>query len=221
MVRCAHRNESLRGLQWQYKTQDKNRLHSSKDYINKTITARSNFGARIDLFAFNSLAFMGAQTDTLQWGHISCLLLYLLRSIGSLEQFRTRSRSSYERACWIGDVRFIFVFCFCFLMFVYQAKIIQYFFYHKPQKNSTVLHSPLPRQISTVYAQNKPQVETVSHCTYPSRVKSLQYIRQPPFYKPHQPLSSFPACLAKHPFPFLPEIHSLRQVANELYGHIY
>ena len=29
MVRLrAHRNESLRGLQWQYKTQDKNRLHS-------------------------------------------------------------------------------------------------------------------------------------------------------------------------------------------------
>ena len=29
MVRLrAHRNESLRGLQWQHKTQDKNRLHS-------------------------------------------------------------------------------------------------------------------------------------------------------------------------------------------------
>ena len=105
-------------------------------------------------------------------------------------------------------------------MFVYQAKIIQYYFYHKPPKTSTVLHSPLPRQISTVYAQNRPQVESISHCTYPSRVKPLQYIRRPPSYKPHQPLSSFPACLAKHPFPFLPEIRSLRQVANELYGHI-
>ena len=126
---------------------------------------------------------MGAQTNTLQWGQISCSLLYLLRSIGSLEQFGTRSRSSYERACWIGDFRFVFVFRFCFLMFVYQAKIIQYCFYHKPPKNSTVLHSPLPRQISTVYAQNRPQVETVSHCIYPSRVKSLQYIRRPPSYK--------------------------------------
>ena len=115
---------------------------------------------------------------------------------------------------------FRFCFSFCLLMFVYQAKIIQYCFYHKPPKNSTVLHSPLPRQISTVYAQNRPQVETVSHCTYPSRVKTLQYIRRPPSYKPHQPLSSFPACLAKHPFHFLPEIRSLRQVANELYGHI-
>ena len=105
-------------------------------------------------------------------------------------------------------------------MFVYQAKIVQYCFYHEPPKNSTVLHSPLPRQISTVYAQNRPQVETVLHCTYLSRVKSLQYIRRPPSYKPYQPLSSFPACLAKHPFLFLPEIRSLRQVANELYGHI-
>ena len=132
MVRLrAHRNESLRGLQWQYKVQDKNRLHSrnrsivsragSKDYINKSITARSIFLARIDLFAFNSLAFMGAQTNTLQWG---CSLLYLLRSIGSLEQFGTRSRSSYERACWIGNFRFVFVFRFCSLMFVYQAKMV-------------------------------------------------------------------------------------------------
>ena len=211
MVRLrAHRNKSLRGLQWQYKTQDKNRLHTrnrykknragSKDYINKSITARTTVLARIDLFAFNSLVFMGAQTDTLQWGQISCSLLHLLRSIGSLEQFRTRSRSSYERAYWIGDFRFVFVFRFSFLMFVYQAKIIQYCFYHKPPKNSTVLHSPLPRQISTEYAQNRPRVETVSHCICPSRVKSLQYIRRPPSYKPHQPLSSFPACLGKHPF---------------------
>ena len=95
---------------------------------------------------------MGVQTDTLQWGQISCSLLYLLRSIGSLERFGTRSRSSYERACWIGDFRFVLVFRFCFLMFVYQAKIIQYCFYHKPLKNSTVLHLPLSRQIITVYS---------------------------------------------------------------------
>ena len=112
----------------------------------------------------------------------------------------TFSLPSSGRACWIGDFRFVFVFRFCFLMFVYQAKILQYCFYHKPLKNSTVLHSPLPRQISTVYAQNRPQVETVSHCTYPSRVKSLEYIRRPPSYKQHQQLSSFPACLGKHPF---------------------
>ena len=71
----------------------------------------------------------------------------------------TRSRLSSERACWIGDVRSVFVFCFCFLMFVYQAKIIQYCFYHKPLKNSTVLHSPLPRQISTVYALKDPKLK--------------------------------------------------------------
>ena len=33
------------------------------------------------------IAFMEARTDTLQWGRISCSLLYLLLSIGSLEQF--------------------------------------------------------------------------------------------------------------------------------------
>ena len=33
------------------------------------------------------LAFMGARMDTFQWGQISCSLLYLLLSIGSLEQF--------------------------------------------------------------------------------------------------------------------------------------
>ena len=82
----------------------------SKNYINKPITARSIFRARIDLFAFNSLAFMGAQTDTLQWGQISCSLLYLLRSIGSLEQFGTRSRSSYEPAFWPGSLLFRFFF---------------------------------------------------------------------------------------------------------------
>ena len=153
-----------------------------------------------------------------QWGQISCSFLYLPLSIGScsflylllsiesLEQFGTSSRSSYEPA-FLPEGRpslpFLFLFfslrfSFFSLMFVYQA--IQDCFYHKPLKNSTVLHSPLPRQISTVYAQNRPQVETVSHCTYPSRVKSLQYIRRPPSYKPHQLLSSFPACLGKRPF---------------------
>ena len=78
-------------------------------------------GNRTD-FCIDLIAFMGDQTDTLQWGQISCSLLYLLRSIGPLEQFGTRSRSSYERACWIGDFRFVFVFCFCFPMFVYQVK---------------------------------------------------------------------------------------------------
>ena len=38
----------------------------SKDYINKSITARSIVLARIDLFAFNSLAFMGARTEARQ-----------------------------------------------------------------------------------------------------------------------------------------------------------
>ena len=131
MVRLrAHRNESLGGLQWQYKIQDKNRLHSRNrsiffwpeiwtiinnrspcaqaseyesicspswelEFISTIAHRTFNFGARTDLFAFignHRLFFrlspsMGARTDTLQWGQISCSLLYLPLSIGSLEQF--------------------------------------------------------------------------------------------------------------------------------------
>ena len=86
--------------------------------------------------------------------------LYLLLSIESLEQFGTSSRSSYEPAFLPGGRPsllflfpfFLFVSRVFFLMFVYQAKIIQDCFYHKPLKNSTVLLSPLPRQIITVYS---------------------------------------------------------------------
>ena len=75
--------------------------------------------------------------------------------------FTTRSRSSYERAGWSGDFRFVFAFRFSFFVFVYQAKKIQYCFYHKPLKNSTVLHLPLSRRINTAGALK--EVKTVPH----------------------------------------------------------
>ena len=62
-------------------------------------------------FAF-ILAFMGAQTDTLQWRHIYCSLYIYYGASDRSGNFGTRSRSSYERACWIGDFRFVFVFVF-------------------------------------------------------------------------------------------------------------
>ena len=116
----AHRNEGSRGAP-AGSTRQSSRL---KDCSHAPIYFFS--GRKFELYQHRSshalehapirfafiLAFMGAQTDTLQWGQISCSLLYLLRSIESLEQFGTRSRSSYERACWIGDFRFVFVFVF-------------------------------------------------------------------------------------------------------------
>ena len=154
-----------------------------------------------------------------QWGQISCPFLYLLLGIGSfpflylllsiesLEQFGKSSRSSYEPA-FLPEGRpsllflfpfFLFVFRFFSLIFVYQAKIIQDCFYHKPLKNSTVLLSPLPRQFITVYSifADPPLINHTNYC----------------------PL--FPPALGSALFPFLPEIRALRQVANELYGHIY
>ena len=103
-------------------------------------------------FAF-ILAFMGAQTDTLQWRQISCSSLYLLRSIGSLEQFGTRSRSSYERACCIEDLRFVFVSVFSYLYTKLKNNtvlLIQYCSYHLPLK-------------------------TVPYCSYPTNTKIKQY----------------------------------------------
>ena len=92
----AHRNGSLRGLHWQHKTQDKNRLLSS---THRSI--RLQFARR-----------MGAQTDTLQWRHIYCSLYIYYGASDRSGNFGTRSRSSYERACWIGDFRFVLVFVF-------------------------------------------------------------------------------------------------------------
>ena len=106
-------------------------------------------GNRTD-FCIDLIAFMGARKNTLQWGQISCSLLYLqlnirrqgrsdfsyarprmrdifaaeLRLNSAIFFSGTRSRSSSERACWIGDVRSVFVFCFCFPMSVYQVKTV-------------------------------------------------------------------------------------------------
>ena len=54
--------------------------------------------------------------------------------------FGTRSRSSSERACWIGDVRSVFVFCFCFPMFVYLLKTLPYCTY--PSRVESIQQAP-------------------------------------------------------------------------------
>ena len=74
----------------------------SQDYINKSITARSIFLVRIDLFAFNSLAFMGARTEGRQgrsdflyarprMSYIFVAELRLTWQIFSLERDRARA----------------------------------------------------------------------------------------------------------------------------------
>ena len=78
--------------------------------------------------------------------------LYLLRSIGSLEQFETRPRSSYERACQDRGRSFRFCF-FCFSVPKLYTKLknitvllIQYCSYHLPLKNNTILLLTQPTQ---------------------------------------------------------------------------
>ena len=65
----------------------------------------------------------------------------------------------------------------------------------------------------------RPQVKTVPHCTYPSRVKSVQYIRRPTLISHTNYCPLFLPALRSTLF--LPEIRTLRQVANKLHGYIY
>ena len=85
-----------------------------------------------DQFTFNSLAFMGARTEARQGRSDFWYARPRMRDTFAAELrltwqcffFGTRSRSSSERACWIGDVRSVFVFCFYFPMFVYQVETV-------------------------------------------------------------------------------------------------
>ena len=86
---------------------------------------------------------MGAQTDTLQWRHIFCSLCIYYGASDRSGNFGTRSRSSYERACWIGDFRFVFVFVFSGLYTKLKNNtvlLIQYCSYHLPLKTVQQYH---------------------------------------------------------------------------------
>ena len=142
MVRLrAHRNESLGGLQRQYKTQDKNSLHSRNRSIffgPEARTISTNRSPHAQCFEHASIhppsirspswelerkRVKGDQSfvrATAYERHFRCRAQADL----AIFSFGTRSRSSSERACGIGDVRFVFVFCFCFSMFVYQVKTV-------------------------------------------------------------------------------------------------
>ena len=150
--RRVHRNESLGGLQWQYNTQDKNRLHSSNRSIFFWPEARAISTIAQDhinnrsphaqfLSTHRSVRLQFARLYGSSNGSASREIRFLyarprMRDILAAELrltwqfffYGTRSRSSSERACWIGDVRSVFVFCFCFPMFVYQVKTVP----HKP-----------------------------------------------------------------------------------------
>ena len=113
--------------------------------------------------------------------------LYLLLSIELLEQFGTSSRLSYEPAFLPGGRPsllflfhfFLFVFVFFFLMFVYQAKIIQDCFYHKPLKNSTTALTPPASNHYSIFAD-------------PSLINHTNYC---PLFPPASGSALFPFCL--------------------------
>ena len=148
----AHRNESLGGLQWRYKTISA--LHSrSRSFFfgleARTISTNRSPHAQF-LSTHQSIRLHFARLHGSSNGSASREIRFFVRATAYERHFRcraqadlakfffgTRSRSSSERACWIGDVRSVFVFCLCFPMFVYLLK-------------------------------------TVPYCTYPSRVESIQ-----------------------------------------------
>ena len=140
-------NEELQGLRGQYKSSRlKDCTHTSiiifffEPEIGAIPTFALRSRARTDPFRLHS-RLHGSANGYASMGTDLLITLYLLRSIGSLEQFGTRSRSSYERACWIGDFRFVFVFMFSCL---YTKLKKQY------STANTVLLLPLTTKNSTV-----------------------------------------------------------------------
>ena len=147
MVRLrAHRNESLGGLQWQYKTQDKNRLHSSNrsfffgpeiwGYTNIRSPLSSTHRSVSPLFSPSwerkRIRFNGARSPV-------CFYIYYGASDHSSNLERDHARAMNELA---GLETFV-SFCFRFLMFVYQVKK-QY------STANTVLLLPLTTKNSTL-----------------------------------------------------------------------
>ena len=131
--------------------------------------------------------------------------LYLLLSMKSLEPFGTpialELRASFFAPREASTpVYFSFFFLFVFVMFVYQAKIIQNCFYHKPQKNSTTALTPPASNHYSIFA-DPPLINHTNYC---------------PLFPPALGSAPFPFL-----FPFLPQIRTLRQVANKLHGYIY
>ena len=94
--------------------------------------------------------------------------------------FRTRSRSSSERACWIGDVRSVFVFCLCFPMFVYLLKTVP----HMPLYMTSTYNSKTAVQYHMTPIYNN-TLTTVQYRTFTDPLRS---------YKPY-----LLDCLTKHP----------------------
>ena len=128
-------------------------------------------------FAF-ILAFMGAQTDTLQWRHISCSLYIYYGASDRSGNFGTRSRSSYERACWIGDFSFVFVFvllCLYTKLKNNTVLLIQYCSYHLPLKTVPYCSYPTNTKIN-----NSTTVPLYMTSTYNSKT-AVQY-RMTPIY---------------------------------------
>ena len=166
----------------------KNRLfffRAEKLSLYQQIDRRSR--ARTDPFRL-ILTFMGVQTDTLQWRHISCSLYIYYGASDRSGNFGTRSRSSYERACWIGDFRFVFVFVFSGLYTKLKNNtvlLIQYCSYHLPPKTVPYCSYPINTKIN-----NSTTVPLYMTSTYNSKT-AVQY-RMTPIYNSTLTTSTVP-----------------------------
>ena len=180
--------------------------------------------ARIDLFAFNSLAAWERKRIRFN-GDISTVRFYIYcwvsdpfrfyiyrRASDRSGIFGTRPCSNYERAC--QDRGRSFRFCFRVHKFVYQVK-------KQSSTGNTVLLLPLTTKKQYHTALNPTNTKINNSTTVPlymtptyNSKTAIQY------HMIYNNCLLFPL-LAKHPFPFLPEIRTLRQVANKLHGYIY
>ena len=136
MVRLrAHRNGSLRGLYGSTRHKTKTACTHA---INRFFSGRK-FGlyqhslAALEHASIYSPSICSPHGSANGYASMETYLLfalYLLQSIGSLEQFETRPRLSYERACQDRGRSF----CFCFLLLFSHCTKLEH------DHNSTTVH---------------------------------------------------------------------------------
>ena len=211
----AHRSEGLRGPS-SGSTRDKTKIDFFEPEIWAIPTCAHRSRARIDPFAFNSLAAwerkrirFNGDISTVRFistaGHriLSVFISTTEHEVTRAFRNANRARVTSQLFCPEGGLHsclFFLFFLFVFVMFVYQAKMIQNCFYHKPQKNSTTALTPPASNHYSIFA-DPPLINHTNYC---------------PLFPPALGSAPFPFL-----FPFLPQIRTLRQVANKLHGYIY
>ena len=204
----AHRSEGLRGPS-SGSTRDKTKIDFFEPEIWAIPTCAHRSRARIDPFTFNSIAAwerkrirFNGDISTVRFistaGHriLSVFISTTEHEVTRAFRNANRARVTSQLFCPEGGLHsclFFLFFLFVFVMFVYQAKIIRNCFYHKPQKNSTTALTPPASNHYSIFA-DPPLIIHTNYCLL------------------------FPPALGSAPFPFLfpflPQIRTLRQVAN-------